>query len=149
VDRRAGFDGLRDWTGSSTIAAQTVLDKKDAPTGISLVFFGQGLGGTISVAIGQNVLDNKLISGLSKFGNISAQDIINAGATELRGMFNEQQLTEVLEVYNQAIVTVFYCSLAFACAAIFAAIGMEWRSVKKGKGPKMIDVEKKQGVKES
>jgi MFS family permease len=134
----------------TNIAAQTVLDKKDAPTGVSLVFFGQGLGGTISVAIGQNILDNKLISGLSKFGNINAQDIINGGATDLRAMFNQQQLGEVLEVYNQAIVTIFYCALAFACAAMFGALGMEWRSVKKGKAPALpLDVEEQQEVKES
>ena len=117
----------------SNIAAQTVLDKKDSPTGISLVFFGQGLGGTISVAIGQNILDNKLISGLSKISGVNAQDIINAGATELRTMFDEQQLSEVLVVYNHAIVMVFYTAVGFACAAILGAVAMEWKSVKKNR----------------
>jgi MFS family permease len=115
----------------TNIAAQTVLDKKDAPTGISLVFFGQGLGGTISVAIGQNILDKELISGLSSISGVNARDIINAGATELRSMFDEQQLSEVLVVYNHAIVVVFYIAAGFACAAILGAVAMEWKSVKK------------------
>lgn len=115
----------------TNIAAQTVLDKKDAPTGISLVFFGQGPGGTISVAIGQNILDKGLISGLSSISGVNARDIINAGATELRSMFDEQQLSEVLVVYNHAIVVVFYIAAGFACAAILGAVAMEWKSVKK------------------
>jgi hypothetical protein len=119
----------------TNIAAQAVLSKEDVPTGISLVFFGQGIGGTISVAIGQNILDNKLISGLSGIGNINAHDIISAGATELRGKFSSEQLSEVLKVYNNAIVMVFYCSLAFACAAIFGGVAMEWMSVKQAPNP--------------
>ena len=130
----------------TNIAAQTVLDKKDAPTGISIVFFGQTLGGTISVAIGQNILDNKLISGLSKINGINAHDIINAGATQLRSMFDEQQLPEVLVVYNHAIVTVFYCAVGFACAPILAALAMEWRSVKKGKAEEKDVEEPKETV---
>ena len=118
----------------TNIAAQTVLEKKDAPTGISIVFFGQGLGGTISVAIGQNILDNKLISGLSSTTGTSAQDIINAGATGLRNMFTNDQLTEVLAVYNHAIIVVFYAALGFSCATIFGALAMEWKSVK---GPRV------------
>lgn len=117
----------------TTIAAQAVLDKKDAPTGISLVFFGQGLGGTISVAIGQNIVDNKLISGLSSFG-INGQEIINGGATKLKSLFNEQQLSEVLVVYNNAIVTVFYAAAAFASVSILGAAVMEWRNVKTSQG---------------
>ncbi|MCJ1423859.1 hypothetical protein MMC29_001744 [Sticta canariensis] len=117
----------------TSIAAQTVLDKNDAPTGISLVFFGQSLGGTISVAIGQNVLDNKLISGFSSFPGINAHEIINAGATGLRGLFDGQQLSEVLVVYNSGIVTVFYSAVGFACATVLGALAMEWKSVKKGK----------------
>ena len=128
----------------TNIAAQTVLDKADAPIGISLVYFGQGLGGTICVAIGQNVLDSKLIFGLSRFSNASAQDIIHTGATELKKMFNEQQLSEVLEVYNDAIATVFYCALAFACAAIFGAVLMEWKSVKENDWENGIEVQEEQ-----
>lgn len=116
----------------TNIAAQTVLEKKDAPTGISLVFFGQGLGGTISVAIGQNILDNKLISELSNRSGVSAQDIINSGATGLRNLFPPSELGHVLDVYNNALVTVFYAALGFSCATILGALTIEWKSVKKG-----------------
>ena len=130
----------------TNIAAQTVLDKKDAPIGISLVFFGQSLGGTVSVAIGQNILDNKLISGLSKINGINGQEIINAGATGFRRLFDEQQLSEVLVVYNHAIVMVFYSAVGFACAAILGGLLVEWKSVKKEKAQEKDVEERKETV---
>jgi hypothetical protein len=125
----------------TNIAAQAVLEKKDVPTGMSLVFFCQGLGGCISVALAQNVLDNKLISGLKGFSGISAHDIATTGATELRKAFSAEQLPEVLKVYNHALVIVFYIAVGFSCAAIFGGLGMEWKSVKKAKAG-----EKKKGA---
>lgn len=113
------------------IAAQNVLAKKDAPTGISVVFFGQGIGGTLSVAIGQNVLDNKLIAGLSSVKGITAAEIVNTGATELRNAFPPSLLPQVLEVYNQSLVTVFYISVAFAVASLFPALAIEWKKIRK------------------
>ncbi|KAK5042894.1 hypothetical protein LTR84_012396 [Exophiala bonariae] len=115
----------------TNVAAQTVLDKKDAPTGVSFVFFCQGMGGAISVAIAQNVLDNKLISGLSGIGNISPHEVANTGATDLRNVFTAEQLPEVLRIYNQALVTVFYVAVGYACAALFGALIMEWKTIKK------------------
>ncbi|EXJ56117.1 hypothetical protein A1O7_09048 [Cladophialophora yegresii CBS 114405] len=117
----------------TNIAAQAVLEKKDAPTGVSLVFFCQGLGGTISVSLAQNILDNKLVSGLRGIGDITAHDIVRTGATELRKAFTPQQLPEVLRVYNHALVVVFYVGLAFSCAAVFGALGMEWKTLKANK----------------
>lgn len=38
----------------------------------------------------------------------------------------------MLEVYNHAVVTVFYALLGFACATLLAALPMQWKSVKKG-----------------
>lgn len=117
----------------TNIAAQAVLDKKDAPTGVSVVFFGQGLGGTISVAMGQNILDNKLISGLKGVNGIRPQDVASTGATSLRKVFTAQQLPTVLKVYNHSLVIVFYVGLAFALAALMGGVWMEWKSVKKPK----------------
>lgn len=114
----------------TNIAAQTVLDKKDAPTGISVVFLGQGLGGAISVAMAQTILNSELISGLSGLGNISGPEVVNSGATNLRHLFNASQLDVVLQVYNKGIVQVFEAATAFACLSIIGALALEWKSTK-------------------
>ncbi|KIW64722.1 hypothetical protein PV04_09636 [Phialophora macrospora] len=132
----------------TNIAAQAVLEKKDAPTGISLVFFCQGLGGTISVALAQNILDNELVSGLKSISNISSHDIVSTGATELRKAFSPEQLPEVLRVYNHSLVIVFYVALAFACAAIFGGLGMEWKTLKRGEAKKPDEESKQEAPEE-
>lgn len=124
----------------TSIATQAVLDKKDAPTGVSLVFFCQGIGGAISVAIGQNVLSNKLISGLSGINNVSPHVVANTGATDLRNVFTADQLPEVLRIYNHALVQVFYIAVAYGCAALLGAVIMEWKTLK----PKQTKAVKKE-----
>ncbi|KAI1615155.1 major facilitator superfamily domain-containing protein [Exophiala viscosa] len=119
----------------TNIAAQAVLPKKDVPTGMSVVFFGQGLGGTISVAIAQNVLDNKLISGLKSLPGNTPINVADLGATDLRNVFSAEQLPAVIKVYNHALIVVFYIGLAYACTAMVPGLFMEWKSTK---GPKPV-----------
>ncbi|KAK5123674.1 hypothetical protein LTR85_002310 [Meristemomyces frigidus] len=119
------------------LAAQTVLSKKDVPTGVSLMFFSQQLGGAIFVSVSQNVLDSKLLSGLiSIVPELSPQQIVNTGATDLRKIVPAQDLQLVLHAYNLAIRQVFVVGTAMACLAALGAFALEWRSVKAGKqGP--------------
>ncbi|KAG9781340.1 MFS transporter, partial [Aureobasidium melanogenum] len=128
----------------TNIAAQTVLSKADAPTGMSFVFFAQGLGGAISVSVGQNILTSQLIKKLSALGGISPHQVVSTGATQLRDIFPKQQLPAVIEAYNDSLVIVFYAALAYACAALLGIFTLEWKTVKK---PTTKD-EEKQGPKE-
>ncbi|KNG83337.1 hypothetical protein ANOM_008396 [Aspergillus nomiae NRRL 13137] len=52
----------------AVIAVQTVLQPRDIPIGVSLVFFCQQLGCTIFVSVGQNVFNQKLIAGAGPCG---------------------------------------------------------------------------------
>ncbi|KAL8781664.1 MAG: hypothetical protein Q9213_005906 [Squamulea squamosa] len=114
----------------SSTAAQRVLDKDNAPIGVSLMFFGQSLGGVISLSAAQNVLSNNLIANLSAFPNIDPRTIVETGATALRSIFSPSDLPEVLLAYSKAIKQVFYIALGISSASIFAGLSMEWRSVK-------------------
>lgn len=114
----------------TNIAAQTVLDKKDAPTGISVVFLGQGLGGAIGVAMAQTILNSRLIAGLSGLANISPEVVVNTGATNLRTLLKGAQLDLVLKVYNQGLVETFDAATAFACASLIGGLLLEWKSTK-------------------
>ncbi|KAK4544705.1 hypothetical protein LTR36_003954 [Oleoguttula mirabilis] len=114
------------------LAAQTVLDRKDVPMGVSLMMFCQQLGGAIFVSVSQNVFDSKLVSGLvSVVHGLSSQEIVNTGATDLRKIVPPQDLQPVLHVYNLAIRQVYVVGAVMACLAAFGAFALEWRSVKK------------------
>ncbi|KAL8789123.1 MAG: hypothetical protein Q9195_006989 [Heterodermia aff. obscurata] len=112
------------------MAAQTVLPNKDVPTGVSLNFFAQQVGGTVFVSVGQNVLVNKLVSGLAGIPNFDPQVVVNTGATEIKSVVPPQFLGIVKAVYNHALVGVFEVALVLACLTIFGSLAIEWRSIK-------------------
>ncbi|KAI9728589.1 MAG: hypothetical protein M1834_007617 [Cirrosporium novae-zelandiae] len=117
------------------LAAQTILPNEDVPTGTSLMFFAQSLGGSIAVSIASNVFNSGLISGLenSKIKDINPAAIINAGATGLRGLLSKQDTSLVLKIYNDALMDAFIVGVAFACCSVIGVVGMEWKSVKQRK----------------
>ena len=133
----------------ATLAAQAVLARKDAPTGISLIMFCQMLGGAVFVSIGQNVFSNKLVKGLAGVANIDPAKVVATGATELRHVVNAADIQGVLQAYNGALVSVFQAALAMACLSIIGSLSMEWKSVKKVKkqgGPEAAEKGEMKGI---
>ncbi|KAJ7473151.1 DHA14-like major facilitator [Mycena galericulata] len=113
------------------MAAQTVLSMQDIPTGTSLVMFMQTLGGALFISVAQNVFTNDLVSGLvSSVPGVNAGIVLSTGATSLQSAVDPKFLPAVLTVYNHALITAFYVSLAMACFSLVGSLAMEWRSVK-------------------
>ena len=115
------------------LAAQAVLSRRDVSIGASLMVFSQSLGGAIFISIGQNLLDNKLASGLAALGKIDPATIVSSGATDIRNLVPESLLPQVIEIYNNSLRSTFDAGLAMATFTIFGALYMEWRNVKKDK----------------
>jgi MFS family permease len=116
-----------------SVAVQTVLQRRDVPTGASLVIFFQGMGGAIFISIANNIFDNKLKQGLQNIPGVNAEIITNVGATDLRHVVPPQQLPSVLVAYNTALVQAFYVAVGVTAAAIIGAIAVEWKSTNAGK----------------
>jgi EmrB/QacA subfamily drug resistance transporter len=121
----------------SNLAVQVVLPKRDVPTGISVIFFFQTLGGAVFVSVGQNVFLNKFLTQLGDLPGVNPNIVISTGATALKDHVPRELLPRVLEAYNYALTHgPFLVTAIVACLTIFGAIGMEWRSVKEGQPPK-------------
>ena len=116
-----------------SMAVQTVLATIDVPTGASLVFFSQALGGSIFVSVANNVFDNELAKGLKGIAGIDPAAIVNTGATDLRKTVPAPALPQVLKAYNHALTSGLYVAVGLSCAAIIGALAVEWKSVKKAK----------------
>ena len=118
----------------SLMAAQTVLDLKDVPTGTSIINFSLTLGGALFISVGQNIFTNRLLTNLAEtVHNIPAAVVLATGATSLREAVTQidpDSLPLVLTAYNSAVIETFYVSVAMACLSILGALGMEWKSVK-------------------
>ncbi|KAL6715350.1 hypothetical protein ACLMJK_007616 [Lecanora helva] len=115
----------------AAVAAQTVLAKKDVPTGVSLMMFSQTMGGAVFLSVANNLFDNKLETGLAHIPGISTDAVTQTGATELRNMVPAEVVPAVVTAYNAALRDAFILMTALACVTIFGALTMEWRSVKK------------------
>jgi hypothetical protein len=118
------------------MAAQTCLAKKDVMTGVSLMFFTQGLGGAIFISIGQTVFTTSLISKFSALAassdfSIPPSMIVNTGATDLRDLIPVQYLPQALVAYNAALSDAFKVGVGCAAATILAGATMEWKDVRK------------------
>ncbi|KAK4504429.1 hypothetical protein PRZ48_005345 [Zasmidium cellare] len=112
------------------LAAQTVLHRDEVSIGVSLMAFGQTLFGSIFVSIGQNVLDNRLVSGLKNIIDTTPQEIQTAGTTGLLTNIPSAKVPAALKVYNDSLRVCFRVAVIMSCIAIFGAVGMEWRSMK-------------------
>lgn len=122
------------------MAAQTVLARKDVPTGISLCFFCQQLGGAVFVSVGQNAFIQKFTSGLAHLvHDLDPGEIVNTGATEIQKIVPARDLHEVLVAYNSALRQVFVVGVVMASLAAIGAFSLEWRSVKGKQGPTRKD----------
>ncbi|RDW85591.1 hypothetical protein BP5796_03916 [Coleophoma crateriformis] len=115
----------------ANMTAQTCLPRKDISIGVSLMFFGQSLGGAIFVCIGQTIFTNSLATSLASVNGLDAKAIVEAGATQLRNLVPAANLAVVLVDYNNALTRSFIVALACCAVAILPALGIEWKSVKK------------------
>ena len=112
------------------MSAQTCLGKKDVMTGVSIMFFFQGLGGSIFITVGQTVFSHSLVSNLGKIDSLDTAQIVNSGATDLKTLVPANMLEEVLVQYNGALTNTLKVALALSCATLVTALTMEWKSIK-------------------
>ncbi|KAH8817130.1 major facilitator superfamily domain-containing protein, partial [Xylogone sp. PMI_703] len=117
------------------LAAQTVLENKDVPTGVSLMQLAQTLGGSIFLAVAETVFTTKLMSGIEdripgQMGEEVAATVANAGATSLQQVVDPQYVPAILTAYNNAVTNAFIVGLALSCIAIIGAVLMKWDNVK-------------------
>lgn len=112
-------------------AIQAVLPKSEVPSAISLLFFGQQLGGSVFLSIAQSVVSQELIKNVRlKLPDVDASMIVNSGATDLRDVVESHNLDVLLHVYNEAVVKVFYLAAALSSVGLVVALFVEWKNMR-------------------
>jgi len=113
------------------IAVQVVLSAKDMPSGNAIAMFWLSLGGAISISVAQNIFSNDLVKYITEYApEVSAQEVIAAGATHLREAVPAASLPAVLKAYNMALDKAFTAPIAYGILAFICACFVEWKSVK-------------------
>ncbi len=127
---------------TANLAVQTTVEKKFLATGMAICFFAQQLGGAIFVSVGQTILSTVLVSKLSDIPGLNPQQIVKTGATELHSVVPDKFFGLVVEGYNYACTRIFIAALAVTAMHLLAALGVEWKSIKKPEAAKAPDAEK-------
>jgi len=75
----------------------------------------------------------KLVDGLSSIAGLDAKVIIDTGATALRSVVPETNISVVVREYSYALTRVFIIVTVFYPAMILPASAAEWKSIKQEK----------------
>lgn len=116
-------------------AAQTVLPKGDIPIGMSLILLVQTLGGSVFLAVDQNVFQNTLLTELAiKAPEVDPEAVLANGAAGISALITQLygplSARAVLEAYNTALRQVFLVCTVLSCITLLAAAFTEWGNVK-------------------
>lgn len=114
---------------NSNLPAQYVLPRADVPLGLALMFFMQQLGGSVFLAVSQNIFSNTLVDSLSGIAGLDSETIVNTGATALRTIVPLDQLETVIHAYNHALARVFILAAALNACTILGALAVKWKRI--------------------
>ena len=115
---------------TSNLSAQNVLPRADVPLGLALMFFMQQLGGSVFLAVSQNIFSSRLVDSLSGIGGLDTEAIVNTGATALRTIVPVDQLETVDAAYSHALTRVFMLAAALGACMILGSLAVEWKRIK-------------------
>lgn len=115
------------------LAMQTVLPKKDAPTGFAMCLFGGLLFSSVFLSVGENVMATQLADKLNGIPGFDASAVYGEGATTLLKSFPAEYYHQGLVAYNEALRVVLQIGLVMTCLSVPSALALEWKSVKNAK----------------
>ena len=126
------------------VVVQPGLAPEEVSIAISMTIFLQFFGGALFVSVGNNIMNNKLVSAVRNIGipDFDAHTLVEAGATEVRKVVPDQYIPSVLVAYNDALRWTFRAGLIMACLGLLAALPLEWKSIRQSE---KVDVESSEG----
>jgi hypothetical protein len=123
-------------------AINDLLRADDFASAIAIPVFCQYFGGALLLSLGQTVFLGQLGLALQRFApNVRAEDLINAGATNVRTIVPAVELNGVILAYNRALTqrslrltSIQYLTIAASCHRIPDELwtrGKRWRKTRK------------------
>jgi len=102
---------------------QALVSADDMPAATSLTLFLENTGTAIFVAAGEAAFTNGLLTNLrASLSEVDAREVLDAGVTQIRKLFDGAKLDKVLDSYLYGCKTGHL--IPVSCAAIAAAISL-------------------------
>jgi hypothetical protein len=113
------------------IAIEVALGKATSSIGIAAFLACQSLGASIFVAVGNTILQDKLLgaAGRSNLQGIDIPLVVGAGATEFRVLVPVEYLPAVLEVYNSSLQKLFCSVIPLVALSTVVSCFLGWKRI--------------------
>ncbi|MCJ1299983.1 hypothetical protein MMC08_002777 [Hypocenomyce scalaris] len=114
------------------IAVQNAVAPAQIPLAMSLVIFSQSFAGALFLSFSDTIFTNSLKTLIPIYApSVSAQTIIDAGATGFQNEVSGANLAGVLIAYAKSIDRVFYLTAGMGVGCFVFAWGMGWKDIRK------------------
>jgi MFS transporter, DHA2 family, glioxin efflux transporter len=106
------------------IVSQAISAPEDISSVTAIMIFFQTISGAIFVSVGQSVFANKLIQTVPRLvPGVNPGLVVATGATELRKVFNAQELPGIIASYMAGLKDAYALGIALAgCAFVVSAV---------------------------
>ncbi|KAF9894165.1 hypothetical protein FE257_009138 [Aspergillus nanangensis] len=110
-------------------AVQVILGAADIPIGSTLVLLAQCLGGSVGLAVAQNVFQNSLREKLGGIQGINVPAVEAAGGANLQEIVPASLLVPVRDVFRYAVSQAFLVSVGLGSVAFLASLGIQQKRI--------------------
>ncbi|KIX09628.1 uncharacterized protein Z518_00709 [Rhinocladiella mackenziei CBS 650.93] len=113
------------------IVAQAIVTPSDLSSVSAVILFWQTIGGAVFISAAQAGFANKMLEELPKRApNVNPALVIATGATDLRKVFNAEQIPGILSAYMEGLRVPFAIAIACACVTFLISFAPRWESIK-------------------
>ena len=114
------------------VANQAAVVASDIPVVTSMTLFFETMGQALFTAAGEAALLRRLVTELQAHAKqVDPQEVINAGATGFRKLFDAQQVEVIVKCYQTALKANHAVSMACGILAMAISVAMFWPEVKR------------------
>ncbi|KAI4156057.1 MAG: hypothetical protein LQ340_000568 [Diploschistes diacapsis] len=116
---------------TAVIVGQASVEAADLSTVTAMILFAQTIGGAFFVQAGQSAFSNQLLTDVPTTApGVSPERVLATGASDLRTVFDAQQLPGVLEAYMSGLRTAYAIGIALGGVAFIVSFFTTWKSIK-------------------
>ncbi|KAL2167049.1 hypothetical protein VTG60DRAFT_1845 [Thermothelomyces hinnuleus] len=116
------------------VSVQEEVPAEESATGLAVVNLFMNLGTAISISISQTIFRNSLPGLLAKNApGLEPLTVLDAGATNIRGLVTPAQLPGLLVAYNKALTHMFYLPAASSALACLTSTMLGWKRIEEKK----------------
>jgi hypothetical protein len=116
------------------LALQSTLPIDETSIALAILIFFQNFSGAAFLTFAEVIFTNSLKTLIPQDApGVNAEAVIAAGATGLRGILSDGQISGVLKAYSASIDHTFYLAIGASIGCMTFACGMGWVDIRKKK----------------